>query len=298
MRAANAHACFVKTEQKHRLHFLHALSDIISTSDNSSPERPEPQGSKGRRKWKDSARPSSGARLGNITPALLPRFFRLRDAPSYLGMDKIASIAMCDLLYAPSRSACKGVAFDRVDLDTWADQYKNRNGRPAAQPKGESYGKPKNARAHRTRWSLAHRQDVPRSAHLRKHWNEQPSASRRSISPSPDSELPRDETVRRTASAHVSGSCNQVPGGASTQAKSRTRCEGPGDLGSASSANYRCSVCTTTRSQPFVQVHGSTAGHQSGHHQPRLGGGAAHFETLRAALARRIGSAVARHAHR
>jgi len=26
----------------------------------------------------------------------------------------------------------QGIAFDRLDLDDWADQYKSRNGRPAA----------------------------------------------------------------------------------------------------------------------------------------------------------------------
>jgi hypothetical protein len=28
----------------------------------------------------------------------------------------------------------QGIAFDRLDLDAWADDYKSRNGRPAAQP--------------------------------------------------------------------------------------------------------------------------------------------------------------------
>jgi hypothetical protein len=29
----------------------------------------------------------------------------------------------------------QGIAFDRLDLDAWADDYKSRNGHPAAQPK-------------------------------------------------------------------------------------------------------------------------------------------------------------------
>ena len=69
-----------------------------------------------------------------VPAAALPRFMRLRDAPSYLGMDK----NRFNRDVRPSLRAIpigvQGVAFDRIDLDTWADQYKNRNGRPAAQP--------------------------------------------------------------------------------------------------------------------------------------------------------------------
>jgi hypothetical protein len=31
----------------------------------------------------------------------------------------------------------QGIAFDRLDLDSWADDYKSRNGHPAAQPERE-----------------------------------------------------------------------------------------------------------------------------------------------------------------
>jgi hypothetical protein len=33
------------------------------------------------------------------------------------------------------RIGTQGIAFDRVALDAWADDYKSRNGHPAAQPK-------------------------------------------------------------------------------------------------------------------------------------------------------------------
>lgn len=66
----------------------------------------------------------------NRTSPLLPRFIRLRDAPFYLGMDKnrfnhevrpgLTSIPIGE----------QGIAFDRLDLDVWADDYKSRNGRP------------------------------------------------------------------------------------------------------------------------------------------------------------------------
>jgi hypothetical protein len=65
--------------------------------------------------------------------ALLPRFIRLRDAPSYLGMDRNRFNRDVRPFLSAIPIGTQGIAFDRVDLDTWADQYKNRNGRPAAQ---------------------------------------------------------------------------------------------------------------------------------------------------------------------
>jgi hypothetical protein len=36
----------------------------------------------------------------------------------------------------------QGIAFDRIDLDAWVDQYKDRNGRPGKATKGgESWGR-------------------------------------------------------------------------------------------------------------------------------------------------------------
>jgi hypothetical protein len=66
---------------------------------------------------------------------LLPRFVRLRDAPSYLGMDRnrFNRIVRPKLVVIPIGK--QGIAFDRLDLDDWADQYKSRNGRPAARRK-------------------------------------------------------------------------------------------------------------------------------------------------------------------
>ena len=71
----------------------------------------------------------------NVDYRFLPRLLRLRDAPFYLGMDRnrfnnevrpyITEIAIGE----------QGIAFDRLELDAWADQYKSRNGRPG-QPKG------------------------------------------------------------------------------------------------------------------------------------------------------------------
>ncbi len=63
----------------------------------------------------------------------LPRFVRLRDAPDYLGMDRnrFNRIVRPHLVVVPIGK--QGIAFDRLDLDDWADQYKSRNGRPAAE---------------------------------------------------------------------------------------------------------------------------------------------------------------------
>lgn len=71
---------------------------------------------------------------------LLPRFIRLRDAPDYLGVDRNRFNAEIRPSLTEIPIGVQGVAFDRLDLDDWADHYKDRNGRP--KPKGmESWGK-------------------------------------------------------------------------------------------------------------------------------------------------------------
>lgn len=68
---------------------------------------------------------------------ILPRIIRLRDAAAYLGMDKNrfnSEVRPC-LMEIPIGS--QGVAFDRLDLDAWADDYIRCNGRRANQ-KGEN----------------------------------------------------------------------------------------------------------------------------------------------------------------
>ena len=68
----------------------------------------------------------------NKITRLQTRFIRFRDAPYYLGMDKdlFNAVARPYLIQIPIGK--RGIAFDRLDLDTWADHYKSRNGRPAA----------------------------------------------------------------------------------------------------------------------------------------------------------------------
>ncbi len=62
-----------------------------------------------------------------------PRFVRLRDAPAYLGMDKNRFNREVRPHLTVIPIGTQGIAFDRVELDAWVDEYKNRNGRPAAQ---------------------------------------------------------------------------------------------------------------------------------------------------------------------
>jgi hypothetical protein len=61
---------------------------------------------------------------------------RLKDAPSYLGMDRNRFNADVRPYVTEMGMGKQGVAFDRLDLDTWFEEYKSRNGRPG-QPKGE-----------------------------------------------------------------------------------------------------------------------------------------------------------------
>jgi hypothetical protein len=62
---------------------------------------------------------------------LVPRLIRFRDAPFYLGMDRNRFNAEVRPLLTEIPLGAQGIAFDRLDLDAWVDQYKSRNGRPA-----------------------------------------------------------------------------------------------------------------------------------------------------------------------
>ena len=63
---------------------------------------------------------------------ILPRLIRQRDAPGYLGMDRhrFNEVVRPNLIEIPIGS--QGIAFDRLDLDAWVDDYKHCSGRPAA----------------------------------------------------------------------------------------------------------------------------------------------------------------------
>jgi hypothetical protein len=86
-------------------------------------------------------------------PRLVPRFIRMRDAPSYFGMDK-------NRFNRDVRPTLAAIPIGMIEVKAipWADDYKSRNGHPAAQPEREKlYGKPKNVGSHQTSWDLAYR---------------------------------------------------------------------------------------------------------------------------------------------
>jgi hypothetical protein len=67
---------------------------------------------------------------------LSPRLIRLKDAPEYLGMDRHRFNADVRTKLIEIPIGLQGIAFDRLDLDAWVDDYKQRSGRPAANKQG------------------------------------------------------------------------------------------------------------------------------------------------------------------
>ena len=67
---------------------------------------------------------------------LRPRLIRMRDAPHYLGMDRNRFNSEVRPYLCEIPIGRQGIAFDRVDLDAWLEEYKTRNGRPGL-PKGD-----------------------------------------------------------------------------------------------------------------------------------------------------------------
>ena len=61
----------------------------------------------------------------------MPRLIRFRDAPRYLGMDRNRFNAEVRPSLTEIPIGTQGIAFDRLELDAWVEQYKRRNGRPA-----------------------------------------------------------------------------------------------------------------------------------------------------------------------
>ena len=64
---------------------------------------------------------------------LIPRVLRAKDAHAYLGMDrnkfnKIVKPYLVSVKFGPH-----SVAYDRLDLDAWWEQYKSCYGRPSAE---------------------------------------------------------------------------------------------------------------------------------------------------------------------
>ncbi len=62
--------------------------------------------------------------------ALLPRLVRLRDAPAYLGMDRNRFNHEVRPRLTNIPIGRQGIAFDRLELDAWVEDYISCNGRP------------------------------------------------------------------------------------------------------------------------------------------------------------------------
>ena len=60
----------------------------------------------------------------------ISRLVRRRDAAFYLGMDRNRFNAEVRPFLTEIPIGEQGIAFDRLDLDAWADGYVSRNGRP------------------------------------------------------------------------------------------------------------------------------------------------------------------------
>ncbi len=63
------------------------------------------------------------------TLVLLPRLIRFREAPVYLGMDRNRFNAEVRPYVTEIPIGVQGIAFDRLELDRWADHYIACNGR-------------------------------------------------------------------------------------------------------------------------------------------------------------------------
>jgi hypothetical protein len=81
------------------------------------------------------------------TLVLQPRVVRFKDAFGYLGMDRDRFKFEVRPYVTEIPIGTQGIAFDRLDLDAWFDQYRLRNGRPGSKPKGEATWDAKERRA-------------------------------------------------------------------------------------------------------------------------------------------------------
>ena len=80
--------------------------------------------------------------MGNSN--LLPRIIRFRDAPVYLGMDRNRFNRIVRPFITEIPIGIQGIGFDRLELDRWADQYIESNGRPGGNTSGDELWDEKN----------------------------------------------------------------------------------------------------------------------------------------------------------
>lgn len=60
-----------------------------------------------------------------------PRLIRLRDAANYLGMDRNRFNNEVRPFLITLKIGQQGIAFDRIDLDRWVNEFKKHTGKPA-----------------------------------------------------------------------------------------------------------------------------------------------------------------------
>ncbi|RLA25868.1 MAG: hypothetical protein DRR11_20455, partial [Gammaproteobacteria bacterium] len=60
---------------------------------------------------------------------MMPRLVRFRDAPAYLGMDRNRFNSEVRPFLTRIPIGKQGLAFDRLELDAWVEDYVSRNGR-------------------------------------------------------------------------------------------------------------------------------------------------------------------------
>jgi predicted DNA-binding transcriptional regulator AlpA len=65
-----------------------------------------------------------------IAHQIIPRLIRVRDVPFYLGMDKNRFNKEVRPLMTEIKIGKQGIAFDRLELDAWVDEFKLNNSKP------------------------------------------------------------------------------------------------------------------------------------------------------------------------
>ena len=73
---------------------------------------------------------------------IIPRLIRHRDAPAYLAMDRNRFDAEVRPHLVEVPIGIRGVGFDRLELDAWADAYIASRGRPGRNWKGNTQCEP------------------------------------------------------------------------------------------------------------------------------------------------------------
>jgi len=61
---------------------------------------------------------------------MLQKFYRKREVHTYLGMDRNRFDKEVRPYLTEIRIGIQGIAFERSELDRWAEYYMQRNGRP------------------------------------------------------------------------------------------------------------------------------------------------------------------------